>query len=346
MTETMTKKLSIDYHGKEKSVVINHPKPTPEMLDSIKTHMNAISDAFRSESLPEMMAHVFILSKTDRPMNGWSINNRLNIMYASLYYGAPATDVRGYSDFGSNWGAVGRKVFDENFDNPKFWILVPIFKYYPKKDKYGNKIPKKDEDGNVIKGKYEVSKYISYFRATPVWDISETYGDPLDEDPELINWTKGLPLMDVANALGIRLTLYNGNGSSALGWSMVNERHIGLGVQSVSTWLHELIHEIEQFTGVITEGGQDPVAEVVAEFGAATLARIFGEKYDIRFTHDYIERYAQQAEKDIDGILGWANKRIMNAVALLLVMAEEVKNGKPLDESAMRRLALSMKDKK
>ena len=77
-------------------------------------------------------------------------------------------------------------------------------------------------------------------------------------------------------------------------------------------FFHELVHAYDNKTTKL-KGGQDPVQECVAEFGACVLAMVFGISVD-KSSYDYIRSYTgevpnmcQKVLARVDGIV----KRIL-----------------------------------
>jgi len=84
------------------------------------------------------------------------------------------------------------------------------------------------------------------------------------------------------------------------------------------TFFHELVHAAdEKVQGKIKEG-QETNQEIVAEFGAAVLMKMFGLQTGTKNAYEYINKYADNLKKDaIDAVIPLVS-RIGKAINLIL----------------------------
>lgn len=258
--------------------------------------MQSIVDRFRSGDIPEPLATMFIVRKLGiAPMGTWSWNNQL------LCAMAGCLDARGYKQ----WQAVDRNVIKG--ERARGYILVPLIK--------------KVEDEATGE---EVAR-IYGFKTAPVFDISQTEGDPLAESADLEAekaFIANLPMINVAERLGVRVTTYGGQEGLPRG-RYSNRGVIALGVENVDTWLHELMHAADDRLGNLKEVGQHWRSETVAQFGAATLATLLGLAHEANLgkTYSYIEAYAEAANLDAVTACMKVLERTCQAIDYLLDLA-------------------------
>lgn len=261
-----------------------------------------IVESFKSGDLAEPLAQVYLTRVSSVPMAKWSYLNLFSVLLAGC------TDARGYKQ----WLAVNRKVTPGQ--KAAAYILIPLF---GKKDKTSVK------DGREVT---EEQSFIYGFKGVAVFDISQTEGEPLEEDESVSEFVSDLPLVEVAKEFGLDLIPYNGEGNGALGFYSPTSNKIGLGVENLSTWAHELVHAADDRVGNLTERGQHYASETVAELGGAVLLTILGHEVeaDLGGAWTYISSYAQRAGKDPVHICGQVIGRICEALDLILETAEQV----------------------
>ncbi len=237
---------------------------------SYKDVMSDLMESFKGGDLPEAVARTYI-QFPDVPCTKYSIVNRLLILFAQT------SDARGYRQ----WESVGRHVCK---GSKAFYIFVPKI------------VRDKDEDG------MENSRCTG-FVMIPMFRYEDTEGDPLPEHtPATIP-----PLMDVAEKAGIRVT-WGRSSHGEYGYFCPGTNSIGLSSEDPKTFFHELVHAYDNQAAKL-KGGQDPVQECVAEFGACVLARVFGIPVD-KWSYDYIGSYnddvpnmCQKVLTRVDGIV-------------------------------------------
>lgn len=263
---------------------------------------DAILAAFESPSqLPKALAPIFINRKDDTPCRKWSFSNQL----LAVIFGAG--DARGFRQ----WQEVSRHVVKGGRGFP---ILVPIKRTFTKTDANGE-----EKRVSIVRG----------FTSTIVFGIDQTDGAPLPPpDPAVLAWIDALPFVDVARTWGLNVDAYNGKGARGYGYYSPR-REIGLGVQNLSTWAHELIHAADDRLGNLQERGQHWRSEIVAELGGAILLTIAGQENgaDLGGCWNYVNAYAKDSEKDTASACVSVLNRTCQAVALVLDTAEALQLG-------------------
>jgi len=254
-----------------------------------------IIEAFESGNLAEPLTQVYLTRVSSVPMAKWSY---LNLFTALI---AGCSDARGYKQ----WQKVGRKIIPGN--KAASYILVPLFG------------TKEDDNGNE-------QSFIYGFKGVAVFDIAQTEGDPIEQDESVTNLVDKLPLVEVAHEFGLELVPYNGKDSGALGYYSPGANKIGIGVENLSTWAHELVHAADDRAGNLKERGQHYASETVAELGGAVLLKLLGhdEDADLGGAWAYISSYAKRAGKDPVKICGEVIGRVCEALDLILETAEQV----------------------
>ena len=258
-----------------------------------------IVEAFESGNLTEPLAQVYITRASSVPMATWSYLNLFTVLIAGC------SDARGYKQ----WLKVGRKV--KPGQKAAAYILVPLF-------------GKKEEE--TRSGDTREVKFIYGFKGVAVFDIAQTEGDPIEQDDSVTNLVDSLPLVEVAHEFGLELVPYNGENKGYAGFYSPSANKIGLGVENLSTWAHELVHAADDRAGNLKERGQHYASETVAELGGAVLLKLLGhdEAADLGGAWAYISSYAKRAGKDPVKICGEVIGRVCEALDLILETAEQV----------------------
>ncbi|MBI5090917.1 MAG: M48 family peptidase [Candidatus Hydrogenedentes bacterium] len=249
------------------------------------------------ETLPKALAPIFIHRKDDVPCRKWSWHNQL---IAAL---SGTTDARGMRQ----WNEAGRKIRP---GSKAIWILAPCLKTIRDKNDQGEEVQRSALFG---------------FRSVPVFAIEDTSGSPLPVSDDCYNsWLQELPLLEVAKSWNIMVGTYSGTGASALGYFQrsASGQAIMLGVENRSTWAHELTHAADDRIN----GLQEPKwhREIVAELGGAILLECLGltHESDLGGAYEYIQRYAEDAKKDLVKACIEVLDRVCNCVKLILDTAE------------------------
>ena len=222
--------------------------------------LEAILDAFREGRVPAALAQVFI--KRHRFAEHWGPFNQMLVGLAG------ADDAATYLQ----WQDMGRQV-------PKDTHACCYLMQPNKKDIW---IDRLDADGNKEPAMIKIITGFFYFAVFNLADTvpitgwrGKTYEQrfPRDDESEFLD---SLPLIEVAEAWGIKVGTYGAHEGGALGF-MVPGTRIALGVKNWSTWLHELAHEADSRAGnMVSKTGQERTNEMVAELCSAVLGSMLG----------------------------------------------------------------------
>jgi antirestriction protein ArdC len=261
----------------------------------------AIVERFKNPaSLPAPLANVFIRRKDQSPCRKWSWSNQLLVALAGY------SEARGFRQ----WGEVGRHV---KKGEKAVWILAPMVRTFETEDASGEATEK-----SALYG----------FKSIPVFGLESTDGDPLPVDTEALAWLESLPLREVAESWGIEIQSYDGAEGGRLGFYSCAGDRIGLGVQNLATWAHELVHGADARNIGGLKPGQRVDQEVVAELGSGILLTLLGKPVDADLggCWKYVEAYASKTAKPtVDVCLELLN-RTCKAVDLILTTAEQIAN--------------------
>lgn len=228
--------------------------------------LNRIVETFQSGVIPEAIA-MTIIPPLDIPCAHWSLNNRI----ITFLFGT--SDARGIRQ----WDEVGRY---PKKGSKAIHILVPLIR---------KKTVEKDEE--------ETERSLLYgFRAMPVFRVEDTDGEPLTY-PDIEPATPP-PLIDVAERWGIAVK-YQGFLGGYYGAYAPARREIRLATHDEMTFFHELAHVAHEKVLGKLKLGQDWKQEIVAELSAAAMLHMYGRRPNDGMAYQYIERYAQEADKDV-----------------------------------------------
>jgi hypothetical protein len=258
---------------------------------------NDILAAFGSGELPQALAQLFIHRKVDVPSRAWTWTNRLVALRRGHVYAA------GFRQ----WQEVGRHV---KKGEHAFHILAP-------------RITKAKED-NEDRGVKEGDPITLGFLAVPVFGYLQTEGEPLSGVEDTPEFVDGLPLVAVARAWGLSVSLYSiEDAPDRLGY-FTPGRGIALGTENLSTWAHELVHAADHRLGNLVARSLD--AEVVAEFGGAILLECLGytAESDRGGAYGYLKRHCKETQRSLLGVCTELLDRTCGCIALLLDEAEAV----------------------
>lgn len=231
------------------------------MNDKITAVLDSILAAFESGNIPDAVAVATFPPISGIPSEKWSFNNRV------IQFLSGTADSRGFNQ----WKEVNRFV---KKGSKAVYILVPLFKKV------------KDEDTE------EEKQILTSFRASPVFKVEDTSGEPLDyqqiELPEL-------PLLDRARELGVSVKAVPGN-SKWYGFYSPDRKEIGLATPEEKTLFHEVSHAADHVIKGKLKPGQDPFQEITAELSAQALARICGKsmKDTTGNSFQYVRHYAEK----------------------------------------------------
>lgn len=257
---------------------------------------NRLIESFRSGDIPAALSQIFI-ENPDVPCSKWSWNNRILVALGETM------DARGFKQ----WLEVGRCV---KKGSKAIHILAPITR------------KRKDANGDD-------SYFVVGFKAIPVFRIEDTEGDPV-ERPEVVNFLESLPLREVADHWEVSVNAFSGEAAGFHGYYQYSDsgEAIALGVENISTFLHELMHCADNKCGNLVKGkGQEVSNEVVAEMGGAVLATMLGyeTEADMGGAWEYILHYSDGSkEKAISNLMKFLD-RMCQAIDLILTTAESLK---------------------
>lgn len=233
---------------------------------------NAVLLVWRNGQLPDLLAQSVLQASTGRPCATWSLGNRV------LMLAQGTTDARGYKQ----WQAVGRHV---SKGARSICILGPVLR---------------KREGVNAQGEPTESAYCAGFRGIPVFRIEDTEGEPVetsDYAPDALP-----PLQEVAARIGARVS-YSPALIASLGQFRPESNRIELFSHDTATWFHELAHAVDSYNGTLTRGKRKDDSgyrdsEVVAEFTAATLCKLYGIEYDHNALK-YIQHFRADAPKAV-----------------------------------------------
>ncbi len=229
------------------------------MNEKVKKVLDVIVSKFKSGDIPEAVA-MASYPIPDIPSAKWSLTNR------TIMFLCGTGDARGYRQ----WQEAGRNV---KKGSRAIYIIVPCF---------GKKT---DDEG-------EEQQFIRYFKASPVFPMEVTEGEPLDyEQIELPE----LPLIERAEEWGISVKAVPGN-YLYRGYYSPGIQEIGLATPEEKVFFHELAHAGHDKVAGGLEKGQAPLQEIVAELSAQALCRLVGKQSEDTTgnSYRYIERYAEK----------------------------------------------------
>jgi len=266
-------------------------------------------DQFKDPTaLPKALSQLFIRGVKNRHAANYSWTNQLLVALAGY------SDSAGYGQ----WQTMGRQVRKGEHG---FWILKPYLKTFTRKD------PDSGEERAV--------KVPVGFGAVKVFGLEQTdvaneelWEKHRPDDSQTREFLDGLPLKDVADAWGLKLTAYNGVEGKALGWYRPSSGTIALGVENVATFAHELIHAADDKLGnlkLTNDRATRQKEEIVAELGGAILLTAIGyeQEADKGGAWSYINSWSG-AEGDHDKLVRACNQvlnRTCQCVALVLETA-------------------------
>ena len=216
---------------------------------------------FEEGNIPAALAQTF-LPGVEAPCAEWSRLNRLWCVFAGTQ------DARGFKQ----WQEVGRKVIK---GKKAFYILMPLFK----------SVKKSEEESQNELDKIEARMIPYGFKHIPVFRFEDTEimdaelwaknEPPATKNQEFID---SLPLLEVAQEWGLRVSAFNAEGMGKLGdyhYSTSKGIAINIGVENLSTWAHELNHAADHKNKTLAKG-KNRDNEIVAELGGAVLLSMLG----------------------------------------------------------------------
>jgi hypothetical protein len=253
-------------------------------------------EQFRTGDVSKSVAKVLIKSP-NIPSSNWSTLNRW-----ISFVQTGDIDCRGFRQ----WEKAERKV---TAGEKAAYILRPIT------------IKKEDIKEN---GEKEEKFILIGFGSIPVFGYSQTSGKPVKYD----NIPNELPnLMNVAKEFNIEVKY--GVASDCYGAYNPSKNSILLCTPEEQTFYHELSHAAHHRIIGNLKNGQHPSQEIVAEFCACVLARLFGKKSALEGnTYEYIEAYAKQIKKTVhESVLSFMTD-IVKVLDLIITTHEKISETK------------------
>lgn len=267
------------------------------MTETVQNEIQGILNAFMKPDSLDLVTKAMFKRNKNLPCDKWSLLNRINMVLNNTL------DARGPKA----WIKENRRPLKGGY----FHILGPSS--FPKKDKNGKKIF--DENGKPV-------MLMMGFRAIKVWPVEKTTGDTeidygIEEElPEFF-------CEEVAEEWGIKITQGFEN-SRYYAFYNSKDNEIKMATPSQQTFFHELAHAAEELLYNDQEPGQVASQEIIAEFSAVVLMRLFGLQSGTRNTYDYIKSYAESNEKDIVKVVAPFISRIDKIVNKILETNEKV----------------------
>jgi len=263
--------------------------------DKVRGEIEGLLKMFDEPESLEVMAKSMFQRGIDIPSDNWSILNRLIMMNHNTM------DARG----AKAWFRINRKVNKGG----NFCIIAPRLIQVEEKDKNGQPIidPKtnKPKKRPILVGFYPI----------PVWPVEKTEGEDIDYKMD-----KVMPEFlceKVAKSWDIDIRQGFDN-PSFYAYFSPDRKEIVMATDNQQTFFHELCHVADEKVQGKLKKGQDTSQEIVAEFGAAVLMRMFGLEAGTKNTYDYVKRYAENVGKDpIDAVIPLVS-RIGKAIKLIL----------------------------
>jgi hypothetical protein len=215
----------------------------------------------------EVVARAVFRSKLNRPCDKWSLSNRILMLINET------DDARGYRQ----WNAVNRYV---KKGSKAIYILGPMTKKF-KDEKTGEEVVK-----------------VYGFHTIPVFRLEDTEGEPLEEDDFQLEIPVCFDRIIKELNIDVAPTAFDG---SCYGWYcssglLGQDRKIRLATPEIKTFLHELCHAVDDVVIGKLKPGQRKDQELIAEFGAAVLARLLGYDIPLGNAKRYIESYGTVRE--------------------------------------------------
>jgi len=261
-------------------------------LSKIESRINRLAEMVDEAAIS---AEMKLWLEMQAKFHSYSLNNVINIIMQM----PSATMVGGWRNC---WEQKFNRTVKFDQRRKYIWILAPMFR----KDK---------ETGE--------EKLVSY-KSVKVFDVSQTEGDPIPDQPRW--WTEEkLPelesaLLKVAEGLNVQVIVesdFTEKNDGALGVSKGGTVIVDAGT-GTRTLIHEIAHEIQKQDGErgkigrsVAEAQVDAIAFVVAEhFGAVDMIEpnyiaLHGNDGEtIRENMDWISKTARKLIVDIENILG------------------------------------------
>jgi hypothetical protein len=307
-----------------------------ELAIKIENFIKQLADAVQGASTSGQIAEYLAFSKRFRK---YSFNNTLLIFIQK----PNATHVAGFNA----WKKMGVTV---NKGAKAIYIYAPITK---KEDD----IKSGDEglDTEITK------KNLMFFRAVPVFDISDTDADEKGVRPQKPEWHDPNTPSEVADRIfeyalefckdkGIKITHEDAKGGE-MGWAMGD--HINLtsniaGVNKLATLIHEIAHSLLHFKDSSVFFGDEYTLNLTraqAELQAESISYTVLKNYDLPVTHQ--ATYLALWKADKDAVI--KNMTIIKKVANFIIdgidaVANDKQKEQPMNENQKEKIGDIIRD--
>lgn len=307
-----------------------------ELAIKIENFIKQLADAVQGETTTGQVAEYLAFSKRFRK---YSFNNTLLIFIQK----PTASYVAGFNA----WKKMGVTV---NKGAKAIYIYAPITKkeddIKPGKDGLDTEITKKN---------------VMYFRAVPVFDISDTNAEEKGIKPQKPQWHDPNTPSEVADQLfeytlefckdnGIKITHDDAKGGE-MGWARGD--HINLssnisGVNKLATLIHEIAHSLLHFKDSSVFFGDEYTLNLTsaqAELQAESIAYTVMKNYDLPVTHQ--ATYLALWKADKDAVI--KNMTIIKKVANFIIdgidmVADDKKKEQPMNENQKEKIGSIIRD--
>lgn len=281
--------------------------------ERIATATGSVLDMLINHNPAEIITKTYFQKwKTDKPLNNWSFLNQMICLSDYLLYNPDidpmdAIDKMDFRGF-KQWNKVDRKV--QKGSHAYCFILSPLVAKKEKKD---------GSEDTFIKG----------FKATPVFEYTQTEGEPLEsvekKDPRM-EVIRKFEFMEVAKKLGLKVKA-GVSGHGEYGYYQPSYKIIQVCTPEEMTFFHELAHAVDdhllkQKTGEGLKGGQVVEQEIVAQFSSNVLAYLTGKQVErtTAYTRQYITGYLNG--KDLSKAIMELMSRINNVIDYIVQNSE------------------------
>ena len=227
------------------------------MNEKAQNALNQVIEKMKAGDLSPVVEIIQYPPPEGIPAQAWTLPNRF-----MAYMQTGCLDCRGFRQ----WQQAGRQVIK---GSKAAYILGPRM------------IKTTDEETG------EQKQILIGFFGIPVFPLEATNGDPL---PEYDHTPAAMPpLHDVALALGCSVR-WTPTPEGTRGSFHPSKNHITLGTAEEKVFFHELGHAAHNKISPI-KGGQDPQQELIAEFTACVLMRLYLGKDYSGNAWEYISGY-------------------------------------------------------
>jgi len=262
-----------------------HANPSPEAVARVKAATEALLKAIERDDAVDMIARSALAQV---PSAKWTISNRM------IMWSQGTDDARGFRQ----WADAGRQI---KAGARAIYILGPRIVTIEKEKKDADAKEAKEEKGREsTKGtdggsgkkasEKDTVRVVAGFIPIPVFRLEDTEGDPVD----VVEPKSPPPLLNVARRMGVKVSYRGGNGL-AWGFYRPSTDEIVLHTHDADVFFHELAHAAHKRIRGSLKGGQDEEQEIVAEFSAAVLEKLYIPEHQHRtLSHvRYLRGYAQ-----------------------------------------------------